>query len=200
MSIAEKILLLKEDMDTVYEKGKEKAMQAFADAYQDGGDRTNYYQAFIQIGWNDHSFSYIRHPILCKGDEVAATSVFSRCRMTRISVPVVIQGVIAREIFYYATALETIDDVTFLQVPEFRNLFAGCGKLKHIGIGGSIDVSFSVSASPELDEETRQSIVVHLKDLTDLETQTLTLHKTVGEKLTAEQKAAITAKNWTLVY
>lgn len=30
--------------------------------------------------------------------------------------------------------------------------------------------------------------------------QTLTVHKTVGEKLTDEQKATITAKNWTLVY
>ena len=31
-------------------------------------------------------------------------------------------------------------------------------------------------------------------------TQTLTLHKTVGNKLTDAQKATITAKNWTLVY
>ena len=59
---------------------------------------------------------------------------------------------------------------------------------------------FSIAATPDLDEESRRDIIGCLKDLTGLETQTLTLHKTVGEKLTAEQKAAITAKNWTLVY
>ena len=45
-----------------------------------------------------------------------------------------------------------------------------------------------------------QSIIDGLKDLTGAESQTLTFHSAVGNKLTDTQKATITAKNWTLVY
>jgi endonuclease I len=45
-----------------------------------------------------------------------------------------------------------------------------------------------------------QSIVDALKDLTGATAQTLTFHADVGGKLTDAQKATITAKNWTLVY
>jgi hypothetical protein len=45
-----------------------------------------------------------------------------------------------------------------------------------------------------------QSIIDHLKDLTGQTPQKLTFHATAGGKLTDVQKAAITAKNWTLVY
>lgn len=200
MSIAEKILLLKEDMDTVYEKGKEKAMQAFSDAYQEFGNRTNYFQAFTQRGWVDETFAFIRRPICCKGDSEGASNMFARCQLTWIHVPVTIEGIAAQETFYYATKLERIEKLILLDVTSFLRAFSGCSKLQHMIIEGSIDVNFAITQADALDEETRESIVVHLKELKGLETQTLTLHKTVGEKLTAEQKAAITAKNWTLVY
>lgn len=51
-----------------------------------------------------------------------------------------------------------------------------------------------------LSNDTVESIISGLADLTGQTTQTLTLRATVGGKLTDEQKAIITAKNWTLVY
>jgi hypothetical protein len=54
--------------------------------------------------------------------------------------------------------------------------------------------------SPVLSDASIQSIIDGLADLTGATAQTLTLHATVGGKLTEAQKATVTAKNWTLVY
>lgn len=67
-------------------------------------------------------------------------------------------------------------------------------------VAETISQSFGLSSCPNLSTETIQSIIDGLADLTDSTTQTLTLHATVGANLTDEQKAAITAKNWTLAY
>ena len=64
----------------------------------------------------------------------------------------------------------------------------------------SIPLSISFNYSSQLSTETVQSIIDGLADLTGSTAQTLTLHATVGGKLTDEQKATITAKNWNLVY
>ena len=81
------------------------------------------------------------------------------------------------------------------------NLFIGCTNL--------VDVSFmpltithnkSFNKSYKLSEASIQSIIDGLADLTGQTTQTLTLHADVGAKLTDEQKASATAKNWTLAY
>jgi hypothetical protein len=64
----------------------------------------------------------------------------------------------------------------------------------------SIKVNFPINYSPNLSPETIQSIIDGLTDLTGQTAQTLTFHKDVGAKLTDEQKATITAKNWILAY
>ena len=64
----------------------------------------------------------------------------------------------------------------------------------------SIKFSFSWVTCLNLSTDTIQSIIDGLADLTGGTAQTLTLHANVGAKLTDEQKATITAKNWTLVY
>lgn len=63
----------------------------------------------------------------------------------------------------------------------------------------SIKQSISFDNCANLSDLSRQSIIDGLADLTGQTEQTLTVHKTVGEKLTDEQKATITAKNWGLV-
>lgn len=77
----------------------------------------------------------------------------------------------------------------------------GCGKLQDVSfVPNTIKISINFSPSPLLTKESIQSIIDGLADLTDSDTQTLTLRATVGAKLTDEQKATITAKNWTLAY
>jgi hypothetical protein len=79
--------------------------------------------------------------------------------------------------------------------------FAGCSALEEIRFKpNSIFVNFAFSHPQNLSAESVQSVIDGLADLTGNTTQTLTLNKTVGAKLTDEQKAIITAKNWILAY
>ena len=78
--------------------------------------------------------------------------------------------------------------------------FGHMAYLKNLTIEGTIGTSIGFPQSNLLTAESVQSVIDHLKDLTGQTAQTLTFHATVGGNLTAAQKAAITAKNWTLVY
>lgn len=216
MSIADKLIAIAENVQKVYDAGKaaggsgggydegyaagqQAEYDRFWDAYQQNGNRTMYYQRFQHDGWRDETLCP-KYPIICKDDTSAATNVFTRCRATIIPTTVHIEGVIARETFYYAQHLTTITLLSLKDVPEFRSTFSGCSKLENITIDGSIDVNFAISATAVLSNASVQSIIDHLKDLTGAAAQTLTFHATVGAKLTDAQKAAITAKNWELVY
>lgn len=88
-----------------------------------------------------------------------------------------------------------------LYTNNFANCFGGCSKLRQVRFApGAIFKSVTFSNSSLLSDASVESIIEGLEDLTGQALQTVTFHKTVGEKLTNEQKAAITAKNWTLVY
>ena len=81
------------------------------------------------------------------------------------------------------------------------NVFQNCRSLTELTIlNGTFGTSISFGDSPLLNDASRQSIINALADLTGATTQNVTFHADVGGKLTATQKAAITAKNWTLVY
>lgn len=110
-------------------------------------------------------------------------------------------------VFNGAKALEWVDGVV-LREDGSQTFGTGVGyhaflyaaKLTHCPITGKIGKTLWLNSSAYLDTETVASIIEALKDLTGQTAQTLTLHKTVGGKLTDAQKAVITAKNWTLVY
>ena len=67
-------------------------------------------------------------------------------------------------------------------------------------VENSIVRNISFSDSANLSNDTVESVINGLADLTGKTTKTLTFHATVGAKLTDTQKATITAKNWTLAY
>ena len=84
---------------------------------------------------------------------------------------------------------------------SFNLTFNKCYELQEIRFKPqTLSLSISFSNSSKLSDISIQSIVDGLADLTEQTAQTLTLHATVGAKLTDAQKAADTAKNWTLVY
>ena len=104
--------------------------------------------------------------------------------------------------FYSANKLKTIRGVLdFSQVTDNTSIFSGCSHLENIEIAQeSLKVTTSFASCSMLTDASIQSIIDGLADLTGQTAQTLTFHSTVGAKLTDAQKAAITAKNWTLVY
>lgn len=172
---------------------------AFWDAYQQNGERVNYYQRFAQDGWNDATFQP-KYPIVCRNGSTNGRSVFSNARMTCIPVPVIIMGVPAQETFYRCTKLVTISRLVLDGATDCTGIFNGCSALENLNIEGSIDVNISIAAAELLSAESVQKVLGCLKDLTGQATQTLTLHNTVGSALTDAQKAIVTAKNWTLAY
>lgn len=216
--------------DEGYDDGKQAQYDAFWDAYQDNGKKTDYGYAFAGIGWTDETFKpkYDIRPVsavhifsLCRMTDIVKLLndcgvVFdlSQCYGTGYFM----QG------NYYTQTLPTLDcrlrqnlnyflyDCTQLRCVEKVILkddgahtftaysFGALPKLEEIIFEGCIGTNFLIAGSPLLTAASVQSIIDCLKDLTGATAQTLTLHATVVGNMTPEQKAAITAKNWTLVY
>jgi hypothetical protein len=70
--------------------------------------------------------------------------------------------------------------------------------LKNIKLTGSVGTSISFVFSSELSDESIQNIIDVLMDKTGQTASVLTLPNNVKAKLTEEQIATITSKNWTL--
>lgn len=80
-------------------------------------------------------------------------------------------------------------------------IFNYCYALKEIRfVPNTIFIGIDFFYCRVLSNESVQSIIDGLADLTGATAQTIRFYSEVGAKLTDEQKATITAKNWTLVY
>ena len=128
-------------------------------------------------------------------------AVFNRCHELEYVEDVNFQPKYSYEwIFYQNYALETIEMIRSHKNSSFYNAFNDCKSLKNVTFEGTIGKQISFAQSQKLTAESVQNIIDHLADLTGNDTKTLTLNSAVGAKLTDEQKATITAKNWTLAY
>lgn len=102
--------------------------------------------------------------------------------------------------FCNCSKLETIDALIDGSNCSFDDgTFNGCYNLKNVRfVPLSIKSNISFGDSPLLSDESIQNIIVSLSDLTGQTSKTLTFHADVKAKLTEEQIATITSKNWTL--
>ena len=105
------------------------------------------------------------------------------------------------EIHAYEDETMAVEIPLDLSSSTSTSTFANASSIRYFQVvPGSIKVSQNIGASNLLYDETIQSIIDGLADLTGQTAQTLTLHADVGAKLTQAQKDAVSAKNWTLVY
>lgn len=105
--------------------------------------------------------------------------------------------------FHACRALEVVDGtpIDFTSCVETSNIFYSCNVLREVRFApGTLSVDLNMLWSPLLSAETIQSVIDGLADLTGATAHKLTFANAVGTALTEAQKAAITAKNWTLVY
>ena len=105
--------------------------------------------------------------------------------------------------FGYLYVLKIIDGtpLNLNKAANTTNMFQECYVLEEVRfVEGTIPMSISFSSSPNLSDATRQSIIDGLADLTGGTAQTITFHKDIEAKLSEEQKAQITSKNWTLAF
>lgn len=212
------------DTAALFEAGKKAQYDAFWDAYQQNGNRTNYNFAFGGVGWTDETFKP-KYPIAPVGNAATENTFYASeitnipdglldfsqatyCYMTFRRSKLVTAPTLdisnctngTSWLFGQCGALKEIKTITVSEKVGFDNFAYACPALETITFAGTIGQSLSFQWSPLLSVDSVQSIIDHLKDLTGATTQTLTFHKDVGARLTEAQKATITAKNWTLVY
>ena len=96
-------------------------------------------------------------------------------------------------------SLKSVKTLDFTKATNVSDMFTGCTALEEVEIvTGTIKTSISFADSPLLSSESIQSIIDGLATVTTA--QTLTFHKNIEAKLSDEQKAQITSKNWTLAF
>ena len=182
-----------------YLSGQDAESMRFWGAYQNNGNPKIYQDAFRGASWTDETYTPL-FQIKTTTGAYDGYCMFMGAQITDTLCPITVNGAIAMSLFEGCTQLKRIAYLTLNGVTNLSSAFSRCSALEEITIGGSIDVNVSFAQSDKLNDASVQSIIDHLKDLTGATARTLTLHATVGGKLTDAQKASITAKNWTLVY
>ena len=101
-------------------------------------------------------------------------------------------------LFAGKTVLETAKGLDLSSATNLASMFASCSNLKNITfVENSIKINFNLGSSSLLSNESIQSLI---NGLATVETaQNLTIHNDVATKLTDEQKATISSKNWNIV-
>lgn len=100
-------------------------------------------------------------------------------------------------LFAGKTVLETAKGLDLSSATNLASMFASCSNLKNITfVENSIKINFNLGSSSLLSDESIQSLI---NGLATVETaQNLTIHNDVATKLTEEQKATISSKNWNI--
>lgn len=101
-------------------------------------------------------------------------------------------------LFAGKTVLETVKGLDLSSATNLASMFASCSNLKNITfVENSIKINFNLGSSSLLSDESIQSLINGLATVKTA--QKLTIHNDVATKLTNEQKATISSKNWNIV-
>ena len=127
-------------------------------------------------------------------------SMFSSCNnLTTIPQLDTSKGMNFDNMFSYCNNLTTIPQLDTSKGINFTRMFFSCVSLENIVfVANSIKKSISFSDSNKLTVESIHSIINGLADLTGQTAQTITFHSDVKTKLTEEQIASATSKNWNI--
>ena len=179
------------DYNKGVEDGKQQAYDAFWDAYQQNGTRTQYTYAFSGHGWNDVSYNP-------KYDIVATDQCdamfYNAQKITSTKKPIIIDTASAAyNMFAYCMALKSIPSIKVTeQVPYFTYWFTYCSALEELIFTEDSIISSNISFGDcyRLNTASVNSIIAALKDYSQAPgNSAITFHVNVGAKLTEEQKA-----------
>ena len=99
--------------------------------------------------------------------------------------------------FYGCHSLTTIPQLDTSKVTNMANAFWECYRLTKISML-NIGANLNIHWCTKMEREALLEVLGNLKDLTGLTSKTLTLGSTLLAKLTDDDKAIATNKNWTL--
>ena len=225
-TLAEQVVeQLKTDMDNVYDAGYQKGKSegggsyydTFWDTFQKNGTQDEYRYAFA-YQWNDNIYkpkykikppreliyTYFNSNITSVGTELDTSDCVDLYYSFCGSKIKTIQSLDCSKCTSFARTFSTCGELisltlnNLLKTATFENTFDYCQKLETFLVSGEIGNAINLQWSGLLTVESVQSLINALADLTGQTTQTLTFHADVKAKLTDEQIATITSKNWTL--
>ena len=185
-----------------YEHGKEEGIQAeydrFWDDFQQNGNRTSYLHGFAGRCWTNETFKP-KYPL--KIGNATAMFFYSSIPNIDCELDFTNKSISLANMFAYSWVKSISRFKSYETLTFASTTFEGCTYLTNISFVDDSVIGTSINfKSCPLTAESIDNIIDVLKDLTGKTSQTLTLHADVGNNLTAEQKASITAKNWSLVY
>ena len=224
MSIAEKLNAVAENEKKVYDAGKQAEYNDFWDVYQQNGKRTDYNQAFGNLGWTNETFNP-KYDLICSASSgmFAYAGITNNLKQLLIDKGIILDTSKSSNASYMfrnskLTHLPFLDlsnagylGATFAYSPDltelsikvnenatFPNCFDYDTSLTDVTVSGTIGNEIRFTQSPLLSSESVQSIIDALKDLTGKTSKKVYFHSSVLERITDEQFATITAKNWTI--
>ena len=133
MSIADKLAIIAENEQKVYEAGKQAEWNVFWDSFQQNGTRTNYEGAFDGKGWDDNNFKP-KYDIINIGDYSCSQS-FRQSKITDL------KGILEKQKVEYNTkgATRFINTFQACDVTRIPTLYLdSCGLLQNCFTAGTI--------------------------------------------------------------
>ena len=178
MSIAEKLQIIAENEQKVYDAGAQSEYDRFWDSFQQKGDRRNYPSGFAGSCWTDTTYNP-KYDIIITN--MAMSAFNSNSQITSTKVPIVIDtsnGNGMNSMFLGCTRLQTIDSLKITKlVTNFTNAFSGCTNLKNVNITDDSEIMNTISFKDS--PLSHDSIVKIINVLSDSVTgKTLTLKET----------------------
>ena len=172
MTTAEKLVIVAENQQRVYEAGYAKGIAVgggddyydrFWDAFQAEGERVNYQYAFAYDRFNDETYNP-KYPINTKSGSTPCRYAFYQAKgITDTKVPIYANASNCDYMFGQCDALETIRELRVLETQSFTETFNWCNVLKNVVFTGTIGKSINLSYSP-LTPESMKSVISCLKN------------------------------------
>lgn len=219
MSIAEKLTTIAENMQSVYDKGYADSEEKNKLLWENALSINSMYDS---VTFPDNTIIEMNLPnvtnlqnafrgtknvekISLKGNingeivNIYQSFRFSTVKIIDMSQFNIVAGACTNA-FANASNLVTILGVFDLSsATAISTMFGNCSSLKNVRfVEKSIKQSISFEYSSELSNESIQSIIDGLADLTGETTQTISFHSSVLDRLTEDQITTITLKNWTI--
>lgn len=225
MSIADKLVTIAENVPKVYNAGYEKGKSEgggvspanYASVIQfsndDWAESDTVELDMPYLSDMGNMFAYFEKTkikTLIVKSQTPIISVSSFCRGTnqvnsileKVVLDVDLSNVVNFNImFMHEESLISIEGnpFDFSSATTIALIFNYCNNIQSFRVvPNTIKAAIDLGRNGKLDEATIQSVIDGLADLTGGTAQTLTLHADVKAKLTDEQKATITGKNWTI--
>ena len=210
-----------------YDEGKQAAYDEFWDTYQNNGERLEHNFAFAGIGWTNETckpkydmqptkahYMFAGSKLVGDLDEILGVELdFSQCETMSYTFYQMYgnRDIVGGTVILGTVDLSSANDVTSVfngtgistikaLVPPSIDMKNTCFQsgLKYLTVVGWFTESVNLSRCNQLTDESVQSVLDHLADLTGQTAKTLTLHSTVSGRLTVEQLTAAEAKNWNI--